>query len=148
MPMYDLVCEAGHLTQDVWARVDERHRPCPTCGGPTTTAPLSKAASVADVTWPGGRTFENLGHEPQTFYAPSDFKRYLRNHRLEEFVRHVPLQDSDKNPHTVNWSSVSPATLTDACALLERVGRAASTAEAPPPSYVASLVVTTTQKGR
>jgi hypothetical protein len=88
----------------------------------------------ADVTWPGGKTFENLADQPQTFYSKSEYDRYLRNHNIEEFVRHVPVPGSDKSPHTVSWAAVSQETLDGAKAMLERVGK--GTKDVPRETYI------------
>ena len=83
----------------------------------------------ADVTWPGGKTFENLADQPVTFYSKSEYTRYLKTHRIEEFVRHVPVPGSDKSPHTTSWAAVSQETLDGAKAMLERVGKASASPE-------------------
>lgn len=105
--------------------------------------PLEKrratAAAVEGVTWPGGKTFENLSDTPQTFYSRSEYRAYLKAHRIEEFVRHVPVPGSDKSPHTVSWSAVSQDTLDGAKAMLERVGKASA---AEPKTWVESMTVT------
>lgn len=75
----------------------------------------------ADVTWPGGRVFENLSHEPVTFYSPAEKQRYMRQHGLEEFVRHQPVPGSDTSPHTSRWVSVPD--MAAAKEMLERIGR-------------------------
>ena len=54
---------------------------------------------------PGGLTVENLGHTPITFYSHSEKQRYMREHGWREKVEHVPLQGSDKSPHTTRWVS-------------------------------------------
>lgn len=74
----------------------------------------------ADVTWPGGRTFENLADQPVTFYSPAEKARYLKAHNLEEFVRHQPVPGSDHSPHTSRWVSVPD--MAAAKAMLERIG--------------------------
>lgn len=74
----------------------------------------------ADVTWPGGRTFENLGDQPVTFYSPAEKARYMKQHGLEEFVRHAPLPGTDTSPHTSRWVSVPD--MAAATAMLERIG--------------------------
>jgi hypothetical protein len=104
----------------------------------------------ADVTWPGGRTFENLANEPQTFYSKTEYTRYLRTHGIEEFVRHQPVPGSDKSPHTTSWAAVSQETLDGARAMLERVGRGRAPERQ---TYVSSFtpsteVGMTTVKGR
>lgn len=100
------------------------------------------AAAVESVTWPGGRTFENLGHEPQTFYHRSEYDRYLRTYHIQEFVRHQPTPGSDKSPHTSSWAAVSRETLDGATAMLERVGKGK---DAAPQTYIQSMTVTVTE---
>lgn len=121
---------------------------CPDCGvefgiGQWYRCPHEHIAGGrgADVTWPGGKTFENLGHEPVTFYSPAEKAAYLKAHRLEEFVRHMPVPGSDKSPHTVSWAAVSQETLDGARAMLERVGKATKT---EPQTYIQSMTVTVT----
>lgn len=75
----------------------------------------------ADVTWPGGKTFENLGDQPMTFYSPAEKTRYMRQHGIEEFVRHQPVPGSDRSPHTSRWTAVPD--LEGARAMLERMAQ-------------------------
>jgi hypothetical protein len=98
----------------------------------------------ADVTWPGGKVFENLSDQPQTFYSPRELNQYLKAHNLEPFVRHTPVPGSDKSPHTVSWAAVSQETLDGAKAMLERVGTAAK--EPVPQTYIQSMTVTMTDE--
>lgn len=97
------------------------------------------AAAVDAVTWPGGKTFENLGHEPRTFYSPAELSRYLKAHNLEPMVRHQPLPGTDKSPHTTSWAAISQASLDGATAMLERVGAGKAPA---PRTYIESMAVT------
>jgi len=105
MPFYDRACEACG-----WTAIDVREpiaatRGCPTCGAATERAYLTgRMAAVIDDSWPGGKTFENLGHDPVTFYSKSDYRRELKARGLEEKVRHVGLPGSDKSPHTTRWT--------------------------------------------
>jgi hypothetical protein len=46
---------------------------------------------------------ENVGHEPVHFTSRQERKRYLKEHGLQEFVRHVGEQGSDKSKHTTRW---------------------------------------------
>jgi hypothetical protein len=95
----------------------------------------SQANAVENVTWPGGKTFENLGHEPVTFYHRTEYDKYLRNHNLEPFVRHI-----DGSPHTRSWATMDPYTLNAAKELVARAGKA--TNDPPPQTWVASMTVT------
>jgi hypothetical protein len=56
---------------------------------------------------PGGETLENVGPEPVTFYSRSEKRRYLKEHGLQEFVRHVPVPGSDTSPFTTSWTGVN-----------------------------------------
>lgn len=104
--------------------------------------PDSDHKRSADVTWPGGKTFENLGHEPKTFYSPAELNRYLKANRLESFVRHTPVPGTDKSPHTTSWAAVSQETLDGAKAMLERVGK--GTKDEAPQTWIESMTVTVT----
>lgn len=104
----------------------------------------------ADVTWPGGKTFENLGDQVQTFYSPAEQARYMRQHGIESFVRHQPVPGSDKSPHTTSWAAISQHQLDGAKAMLERVGAGKNAA---PQTWVerfepATEVGMTTVRGR
>ena len=95
--------------------------PCPQCGQATERL-WTSSASVAGDEYPGGKTFENLGHEPVTVYSRSELRRELKTRGLEECVRHVPVPGTDKSPHTTSWDVPSAYTLEQAKLLLERVG--------------------------
>lgn len=101
-----------------------------------------RAGRGADVTWPGGKTFENLSDTPQTFYSPSELKRYMQAHHLEPMVRHQPIPGTDKSPHTTSWAAVSQETLDGAKAMLERVGKGGGKTERP--TYIESMTVAVT----
>jgi hypothetical protein len=102
-----------------------------------------RAGRGADVTWPGGRTFENLGDRPVTFYSPTEQARYLKAHGIESVVRHAPVPGSDKSPHTTSWASGLPQEYLDGvAAMLARVGTAGDNRESS--TYVKEMAVTIT----
>jgi len=101
-----------------------------------------RAGRGADVTWPGGKTFENLADQPVTFYSPREKSQYMKAHGIEEYVRHQPVPGSDTSPHTTSWAAVSPWQMAGAKAMLERVGKSSSTHESL--SYVKEFSVTIT----
>jgi hypothetical protein len=68
-----------------------------------------------DVTWPGGKTFENLGPEPVTLYSPAELKREMHARGLEPFVRHV-----DGDQHVQRWVSVDLTDYDDPAVRLRR----------------------------
>jgi len=81
-----------------------------------------RTAAVRDDHWPGGRTFENLGHEPVTVFSRSELKREMQARGLQECVRHVPTPGSDRSPFTENWAAtISPYSIEEAKRLVERV---------------------------
>ncbi len=111
-------------------------------GCPYTPSGGARGARGADITWPGGRTFEHLADTPQTFHSPAELKRYLKQTNQAEFVRHVPVPGSDKSPHTTRWDTISADTLTQARILLERVGTGGRQPE--PQTWIRSFEVTVT----
>jgi len=46
---------------------------------------------------------ENVAHDPVHFTSRSERRRYLKEHNLIEFVRHVGEQGSDKSSKTSRW---------------------------------------------
>lgn len=77
MPIYDTLCPNGHEAER-WAKYDERHLACETCGAATERIWRANAGSKApEVTWPGGKTFENGFAAPQTFYSPKEYREAL-----------------------------------------------------------------------
>jgi hypothetical protein len=83
VPLYDVRCPQGHEAER-WAKWDERSVPCQTCGAPTDRIWRANAGSKApDVTWPGGKTFENGFPEPRTFYSPTEYRRALGERGLQ-----------------------------------------------------------------
>lgn len=130
MPRYGQYCPVCGWRDDITAAPFEMP-PCPHCGHPTDRLWTGTSASVAQDSWEGGKTFENLGPDPVTVYSRSELKRVLKERNLQEFVRHVPLPGTDKSPHTTNWDVPSPYTLEAAKALVTRVGRKAADPPAP-----------------
>lgn len=77
MPLYDVRCQSGHEAER-WAKWDERDLPCHACGQPTERVwRTNKGSRHADVTWPGGKVFENGFSEPQRFYSPCEYHAAL-----------------------------------------------------------------------
>jgi hypothetical protein len=73
------------------------------------------ASGIEDATWPGGITFENLGHEPVTLYSPAELKRELKARNLEPMIRCAP-----GDLHTKSWATSDPYTLENGRILAER----------------------------
>ena len=72
-------------------------------------------SAVEAVTWPGGKWFENLGHEPVRCDSPADLKREMKARGLEPMVRH-----RDGDPHTRSWATMDAYTLESGRILAER----------------------------
>lgn len=121
MPRHTQHCTHCDWVADVFVAAHE-HPACPICGSATERLWSGRSAAVAGDEFPGGQTFENLGHDPVTVYSRSELKRELRARGLEEMVRHVPVPGTDKSPHTTSWDVPSEYTLRQAKAILERVG--------------------------
>ena len=138
MPLYDRICQSGHKSLNVFAKVGEPIA-CRTCGEPTEML-WTKSSAIQDVTWPGGIVFENLSHEPIRCDSPADLKREMAKRNLEPFVRHV-----DGDQHAVKWSSMSQDTLDGAKAMLERVGQGKGS-EPKPKTWIESMTVTVTEE--
>lgn len=138
MPVYDRICADGHESLDVYVAKAGTPIACRTCGAETVPLHRSQAAAVQDVTWPGGRTFENLADKPMTFYSPAEKYRFMKRHGLQEFVRHATAAGTDKSPHTSSWSAIGPDTLASAAAMLERVGKGRA-GEGDHPGWVQSM---------
>jgi hypothetical protein len=73
----------------------------------------------------GGFVQENFGHEPETFYSKQAMLK--RADALGLRLRDQWAGPGDR--YLSNWASVSAKTLTDARVLLERVGKASTTAD-------------------
>jgi hypothetical protein len=94
---------------------------CPTCSAPLQIGdypfcPHGRGSnSIEDVTWPGGRIFENLGHELVRCDSPADLARELKARNLEPMVRHTA-----GDIHTKSWATMDPYTLEQGRILAER----------------------------
>ena len=102
MPLFDVECDRCGQVSEAFQRPDERESPC-ACGGTRHRVWLGHAAAVIDDTWVGGKTFENLGHEPVTCYSRTEYKRELAKRSLQEKVRHVGRPGGDRSEHTSRW---------------------------------------------
>lgn len=83
---------------------------CQQCGAPLQIGSWpfcphgpTRNFSVIGDDWPGGKTFENLGHEPVTLYSKTEWKRELKARGLVHRDHHVPLQGGDTHPETTRW---------------------------------------------
>jgi len=103
MPVYDRRCNTCDWTrQDCYESIDHIE-PCPRCGVNTVREWTTRVAVHGDDAFVGGRTYENLGHDPVTVYSRAELKREMAKRGLQEFVRHAPEQGSDKSKHTSRW---------------------------------------------
>lgn len=110
MPLYDVRCTGCGREVERWATWDDRSVPCEACGHPTERIWRTNAGSRhADVTWPGGKTFENGFKTPQTFYSPAEYKKALAARGLQ--VR-------GDGEESATW--ISKETLENAKALVSR----------------------------
>ena len=104
MPIYDRACRTCGWTRADCYEPAQHEEPCPHCGTATVREwTASRIAVHGDDKYIGGLTLENLGHRPVTVYSRAEYKRELAARGLQESVRHVGLQGSDKNPNTTRW---------------------------------------------
>jgi hypothetical protein len=98
--------------------------PCERCGkilevGDWPFCPHGRGYSnVIPDEYASPQVLENVAHEPVTVHSRSERRRVLRAHGLQEFVRHVGVDGTDKSPHTSNWATASPETLAAGAALV------------------------------
>ena len=73
----------------------------PFCGGRNNHGfPLHGLKQIGDEI---DEVNDNVGHESVRFTSKSEKRRYLKEHGLIEFVRHVGEPGSDKSKHTTRW---------------------------------------------
>ena len=103
MPIFDRACESCHWKKDDCYEPQHLVLPCPECGSPTVRVWTTRVAVHGDDKFIGGRTYENLGHEPVTVHSRAELKREMAARGLKEFVRHVGEQGGDRSRHTTRW---------------------------------------------
>ena len=126
MPRFHQHCVACAWVDTILAQPFENPA-CPVCGGQTERLWVGASAAVRDDTYVGGKTFQNYGPKPVTFYSESERKRYMKQHGLEEVARFAPVPGSDKDRFgNVRWDAYpDPVTLENARVLAGRQGRGA-----------------------
>jgi hypothetical protein len=104
MPRFDQRCVSCDWTGEVLARPHEMP-PCPACAGGTERHyPIgNKATSVIGDEIIGGMWVENMSPQPIWVESKSQFKREMKSRGLEQKVRHIGTQESDKSSHTTRW---------------------------------------------
>lgn len=101
MPRYDQSCTSCGWVDEITAQPFV-NPPCPRCGAQTGRIYLGGYRVVGDE-FPGGKTFENLGHRPVTVYSKSELKREMEKRGLAPKVQHIGTPGSDRSPHTSRW---------------------------------------------
>lgn len=100
MPLYSYRCETCAKDEDRFSPIGARNEQVCACGTPLTrvwSVPAVQDDSLDE--WN-----EHVAHEPVHFTSKRDKRLYLKQHGLMEFVRHVGLPGSDKNPgRTDRW---------------------------------------------
>lgn len=103
MPMWDVNCPNGHEDEQFAWSLD-RLQPCPICQEVVERVwRMGSMPHVIDDSVPGGFTVENMGPTPLTFYSKTEWRRTMKERGLVNNVYHVPLQGTDKSPHTTRW---------------------------------------------
>lgn len=125
MPFYDRACP-----DCTWTAIDrfERIEPgivlCPDCGSPTERAWLTKPSNVVGDEME--HTQVNGLAQPRRFTSKIEHRRWLKANIYRIADDHVPLQGSDRSPHSSRWAAISQETLDGAKAMLERSSGAGS----------------------
>jgi hypothetical protein len=104
MPIFDVRCRCGWERDDVFEHVNQPSV-CGACGEVTEHVWKERAlfAVHGDDAFIGGKTFENLGHEPVTVYSRAELNREMAARGLRPMVRHVGEPGSDKSKHSSRW---------------------------------------------
>lgn len=115
MPYYDFRCSNGHTFESL-EPVGTGRIPCVDCSAPADKVWLSAHVRGDECDF----VQENGLPHPVRIRSWSEYRRLMKQHGCEQAVRHVGVPGSDKSPHTTNWAAISPQTLIDAKAMLER----------------------------
>lgn len=104
MPIFDVKCTVCEWQRENVFEHVGKPCVCGQCGQPTEHVWRSASFAVhGDDQFIGGKTFENLGHEPVTVYSRAELKREMDARGLQPFVRHRGDPGSDKSKHTSRW---------------------------------------------
>src|SRR5438128_1753570 len=92
---------------------------CPTCGGQTERAWLTKCSTVVGDECDFIQT-NGLKH-PRRFQSKQAFKRWLKANQFAVKEEHLGQDGTDKSPYTTSWSQgYDPYTADNVKILLER----------------------------
>jgi hypothetical protein len=100
VPKYDYICAAGHEQIDVLAKYGDRPA-CPECGGATEI--LWKSSFPNIIGDEMDFTDTNMTHQPIRFTSKAERKRMMKQLGIQEKIRHVGHDHTDKSPHTTRW---------------------------------------------
>jgi hypothetical protein len=107
MPMYDRICDDGHIMIDCWEKINTSDIQCSECGKATKRAWLTKVNSVIQDSIEGGIWIRhglcNPDGSPRRYYSHTEIRKEAERRGLRNIVEHVPGRDSDKNKHTTRW---------------------------------------------
>lgn len=130
MPLYDFACQTCAHVFEAFRPIGDRPD-CPICGGAVEKVWIGKGSTVIGDEM--DQVIENNGTAHAIrFRSKSALAAHMAAHGLVSKVRHMPLQGSDKSPHTSDWSrAIDPYTLNNVRVLLSRVSGAARDDPAP-----------------
>jgi hypothetical protein len=108
MPIYDRVCEDGHLVLDLYEKINTEDPICKECGKVLKRALLpGRTANVIPDEIPGGIEIRhglcNPDGSPKRYYSKSEIAAEAKRRGLTNIVEHRTPPGSDKAPHTVRW---------------------------------------------
>lgn len=99
MPLYSYACESCTSTEDRFSSIANRNDQHCACGE-LLTRTYTPSAVVDDSL---DEWNENVAHDPVHFSSKAEKRLYLKQHNLQEFVRHVGEPGSDKSSKTTRW---------------------------------------------
>lgn len=131
MPNYDRLCNAcGWVAIDVLEPIAAPPVACPQCEAETIrvwlTAPPNVIGDEMDHIQVNG-----LRH-PRRFRSKQELARWRKSEGFTVLDEHIPLQGTDKSPHTSRWASGGKQWLADAEELARRNGAAEGTTPEEP----------------
>ena len=103
MPIYDFLCAAGHQTEQYLPTTDTSRAVCPYCSEPVKKIFTGTGPTMIPDSIPGGLVLENLTPRPKRYYSRTEIKDEMRARGVEQRVRHVGEQGSDRSKQTQRW---------------------------------------------
>lgn len=99
MPMYDYRCPFGHETESL-ERIGTERTTCRVCHLEAWREWRSFANVIGDeIDW----WDDNIDTKPVHFTSKIERRRMMKEKGVQEYLRHVGEQGSDRSKHTTRW---------------------------------------------